>query len=191
MVTGSGEKARTSRFGDQDGVSVSIGGPDRLFLFDKLAVFDAADADVNFASVPILALPRADFILVGGYFHLDALKNGAASAQIIDAFVLTYALGTVATIDNDVADAGEFNLRTAQILAAATAGVAPHDKGVLQGTVPMAMNPANSYIDNNAGTLAVFLNMTLPDASIGVGVNRTLRVKGSLRLVTIGLGKNA
>jgi hypothetical protein len=191
MATGSGEKARTSRFGDQDGVSVSIGGPDRLFLFDKLAVFDAADGATNFASVPILALPRADLIVVGGYLHLDALKNGAASAQIIDAFVLNYSLGTVATVDNDIADATDFDLKTAVTLAAATAGVAPHDKGVLNGARVLASGGTTNYIDNNAGTLAVFLNMTMLDASIGVGVNRTLRVRGSLRLVTIGLGKNA
>lgn len=191
MATGSGEKARTSRFGDQDGVSVSIAGPERLFVFDKLAVFDAADAAVNFAAVPILALPRADLIVVGGHLHLDALKNGAASAQIIDAFVLSYSLGTVATVNNSLADATDFNLKTAATLAAATGGVAPHSQGVLNGAAVMAMNPANAYLDNNAGSLAVFLNMTLPDASIGVGVNRTLRVKGTLRLITIGLGKNS
>jgi len=191
MATGSGEKARTSRFGDQDAVSVSIAGPERPFFFDKLVVFDAADAAVNFASTPILALPRSDLIIVGGYLHLDALKNGAASAQIIDAFVLSYSLGTVATADNDLVDANEADLKPAATLAAATAGVSPHSKGVLDGARVLASGGATNYIDNNAGSLAVFLNMTLPDASIGVGVNRTLRVKGSLRLVTIGLGKNA
>ncbi len=186
MATGSGEKARTSRFGDQDGVSVSIAGPDRLFLFDKVVTFSNVGAAVEFSSTPLLALPRADIVVVAGYLHLDAIKVGA---NILDAFVLTYALGTVATIDNDVADAGEFNLKTAATLAAATAGVSPHSKGVLDGTAVLA-NGGASYLDNNAGTLSVFLNMTLPDASV-TGIASSLRVRGSLRLVTLGLGKNA
>lgn len=187
MATGSGEKSRTSRFGDQDAVSVSIAGPERLFLFDKLVPFSNVGGAVEFAATPIAALPKGNIIVLGGYLHLDVLES-PAQANIIDTFALSYALGTVATVNNSLADATDFDLKTAVTLAAATGGVAPHSKGVLDGAKVMAMNPANAYIDNTAGSLAVFLNMTLPDAAVsGAG---SLRVKGTLRLVTIGFGLN-
>jgi hypothetical protein len=187
MATGSGEKIRSSHFGEQDPVSSHLSGPDKLYLFDKTVTFSNVGSVVEFASTPLLALPRGDLIVVGGYLHLDAIKVGA---DILAAFVLSYGLGTVAQADNDLVDAGDVDLKTLTTLAAATAGVSPHSKGGLNGANVLASGGATNYLDNNAGTLAVFLNMTLPDASV-TGPLSSLRVKGSLRLVTIGLGKNA
>jgi len=188
MATGSGANIRVDRIGEGNDPSQDI----QLdsIPFDKLVVFDAADGAVNFAAVPIAGLPRGDVILIGGHLHLDALKVGASSAQIIDAFVLSYALGTIATVNNSLADATDFDIKTAVTLAAATGGVSPHSEGVLNGAAVLASGGTTNYIDNSAANRAVVLSMTLPDASIGVGVNRTLRVKGLIKLATIGFGKN-
>jgi hypothetical protein len=189
MTTGNGSKSRVDRIGQGNDLAQAI--QIKQFAFDKIVTFSNVGAAVEFSGTPIAGLPRGDIIIVGGHLHLTASKvNATLSANIIDAFILSYALGTVATVNNSLADATDFNLKTAVTLAAATAGVSPNTSGVLNGIVPMAMNPANAYVDNNAGTLAVFLNMTLPDASV-TGSASSLRVKGLLKLATIGFGKNS
>ncbi len=186
MASGNSSKNRVDRLGDGNDAAQDI--QLKVFPFSALLNFSNVGGVVEFAAANIAPLPRGDIIVVGGYLHLDALER-PAQANIIDAFILSYSLGTVATVNNSLADATDFNLKTAVTLAAATGGVAPHDKGVLNGAAVMAMNPANAYIDNNAGARAVFLNATLPDASIsGVG---SLRVRGTLSLATIGFGRNA
>lgn len=185
MTTGTGAGVRVDRIGAGNDPGQSI--QSNLYTFDKTVTFSNVGGAVEFASAPIVGLPKSDLIVLGGYFHLDAIKVGS---DILAAFVLSYGLGTVVQADNDLADAGDIDLKLAATLAAATAGVAPHSKGALDGAKVLAMGGTTNYIDNNAGSLAVFLNMTLPDASV-TGPLSSLRVKGSLRLITIGLGKNA
>lgn len=187
MASGTGAKVHTSRFGQGDDPAQVIVEPDEIITFDKTITFSNVGGAVEFSSALIAALPRADFILLGGYLHLDAFKVGT---DILSAFVLSYALGTAAQADNDLTDPTDFDLKTATTLAAATAGVSPHSRGGLEGAKVLASGGTTNYIDNNAGTLGVFLNMTLPDASV-TGPLSSLRVKGSLRLLTAGFGKNA
>lgn len=186
-ITTSSEKLRVDRLG-QGNDPAQDGYRSVLIAFDRIATFSNVGGAVEFAAVSLAGLPKADIIIVGGYLHLDAFES-PAQANIIDTFALSYSLGTVATVNNSLADATDFDLKTAVTIAAATAGVAPHDKGVLNGAKVLAMNPASAYFDNNDGLKAVFLNMTLPDNNIS-GL-ATLRVKGTLRLLTQGLGKNA
>jgi hypothetical protein len=188
MVASSGSKQRLDRIGQGNDL-----GSDPLHLtyvtFDKLVTFSNVGAAIEFASLPLCGLPRGDFLVAGGVLQLDVTES-PAQANLVDTFNLTTALGTTATADLTLAGT-DINLLTAAAAGVASGGVSPHIKRALNGinTLAGAAGAAADTFNNNAGALAVFLNMTLPDADISGLV--TLRCKGSIRLVTIGFGKNA
>lgn len=186
MATGATQRLNRIGQGD-DPAQVPFG---LIFLtFNKLVPFSNVGGVVEFASVPLCGLPLGHFIVMGGFLHLDALKN--ATADLISAtFNLSYSLGTAATPDNSIVAANEIDLLTAQTAAAAVAGVAAHQAKAFNGinTVAGAAAVAPGTYANPTGTLACFLNMTLPDADIS-GL-ASLRVKGTIRIAYCGLGKN-
>lgn len=182
------DRARLSHFGEKADPAQA---PFRLIRtsFNKLVTFSNVGGAVEFASTPLVGLPKGDFIVVGGVLVLDVTED-PLSANISNTYNVTCSLGTTATADNALATT-EINLLTAAAAGAAVASVSPHIKRAFDGinTLAGALAAAAGTFDNNAGSLAVFLNMTLPDADIS-GL-ATLRVKGNLRVLTCGLGKNA
>jgi hypothetical protein len=188
MVASSGSKQRLDRIGQGNDL-----GSDPLKLtyvtFNKLVTFSNVGGAVEFASTPLCGLPRGDFLVLGGVLQLDVTED-PASALLSDTYNVTAALGTTATADLTLATT-EINLLTAAAAGAAVAGVSPHVKRAFDGinTIAGALAAAAGTFNNNAGALAVFLNMTLPDADVSGLI--TVRVRGSVRLVTVGFGKNA
>lgn len=186
MVAASGaNQFRNSRFGDKEdpAQSMALGDP---IPFDKVITMSNVGGAVEFGSVAIAALPVGDVVVLAGVLSLDLIES---SANIVDTFTPTYSLGTTATADNALATT-EIDLLTAKTAGAATGGVSPHQKQVLDGAAVVASGTAASkYIDNNAAGKAVFLNVTIPDAQQTGAA--TLRVRGSLRLAVAGLGKNS
>ena len=174
MSTGTGAKARRARTGQQDPAqSVSL----ILQTFDKLITMSNVGGAVEFGSTPLVGLPIGDFIVMGGVLSLDAIES---SANIVNTFNVTTALGTTATADNTLAGT-EINLLTAAAAGAATGSLSPRIKRVIAAVA--------TPFDNNNAALAAFLNVTLPDADISGAAS--LRVRGTLRLLIAGLGKNA
>jgi hypothetical protein len=173
MATGNGAKTRKPRTG--------LGDPAQLLSiivqqFDKLITMSNVGGAVEFGSTPLVGLPIGDFIVLGGCLNLDAIES---SANIVNTFNVTTALGTVATADNALAG-NEVNL-----LAAAAAGAAVSSIKSIKRVIAGVATP----FDNNNAALAAFLNVTLPDADISGAAS--LRVRGTLRLLLAGLGKNA
>lgn len=188
MATGSSAKTRLDRVG-QGNDPAQDAGPGKLIQFSKLVTFSNVGGAVEFASIPLCGLPLGHFIVAGGFLHLDAFEE-TPQATIVDTFNLTASVGTAATADNALAGS-EINLLTALAAGAAVAGVSPHVARAFDGinTLAGALAAAAGTFANPTGTLAAFLNLTLPDADIsGLG---TLRIKGSVRIVTLGLGKNS
>lgn len=187
MTTGTGaNQHRASRFGKHDDPAqlLTLGDP---IQFDKTITMSNVGGAVEFGSVAIAALPQGDLMVLGGVLHLDLIVTG--QANISQTFTPSYSLGTSATADNALAGT-EIDLLTAQTAGAATSGVSPHQKKTLDGaTVVGSGTAASKYIDNNAGSKVVNLNVTIPDAQqSGAG---TVRVRGTLRLATAAFGKNS
>lgn len=178
MGTGTGAKARRSRFGQ--GAVDPAQNPDGLIVqpFDKLITMSNVGGAVEFGSTALVGLPIGDFIVMGGILCLDAIES---SANIVNTFNVTTALGTTATADNNLASpATDSNLLAAAAAGAATSSQSPRIK--------RPFGPITTPFDNNNAALAAFLNVTLPDADISGAAQ--LRVRGTLRLLLAGLGKN-
>jgi len=173
MVTGNGVKARRPRTG--------LGDPAQLLSlivqpFDKLITMSNVGGAIEFGSTGLVGLPIGDFIVMGGMLALDAIES---SANIVNTFNVTTALGTTATADLTLSGT-EINLLAAAAAGAATSSVSPRIKRAIAAVA--------APFDNNNAALAAFLNVTLPDADISGAA--TLRVRGTLRLLIAGLGKN-
>jgi hypothetical protein len=188
MVLDNGSKRRVDRIGQGNDLALD---PLKVTFvtFDKLVTFSNVGGAIEFAAVPLCGLPRGDFLVAGGVLQLDAFED-PSDPELVQTFNLTTALGTTATVDLTLATT-EINLLTAAAAGVASGGVGPHVKRALDGinTLAGAAGAAAGTFNNNAGALAVFLNMTLPDADVTGPV--TFRIKGSIRIVTIGFGKNA
>jgi len=189
MTTGTGANLhRRNRFGDHDSPIEKITS-DVPIQFDKTITMSNVGGAVEFGSVVIAGLPVGDLLIFGGVLHLDLIVTG--QANISQTFTPSYSLGTTPTADNNLgAPATDFDFLAAKTAGAATSGVSPHQKQVLDGTAIVASGTANSkYIDNNAANKTLSLNVTIPDAQqSGAG---TVRVKGSLKLAYAGLSKNS
>lgn len=189
MATGTGAKSgRIDRIGQGNDPAIDLAAP-RLFTFDKLVTFSSVGGAIEFASTPLVGLPLGHFIVFGGFLHLDVFEN-TPQANLVDTFNVTASLGTTATADNALATT-EINLLTAAAAGVAVGGVSPHIARAFDGinTVAGALAAAAGTFANPTGTLACFLNMTIPDADVS-GV-ATVRVRGSVRIAACGLGKNS
>lgn len=189
MVTNqAGSKIRRNRMGAGDDPA-QTGFRIAEIPFNKLVTFSNAGGAVEFAAAAIAGLPLGHFIVAGGFLHLDVTED-PLTANISNTYTVTCSLGTTATADNSLATT-EVNLLTAAAATIAVASVTPHIARALDGANVLsgAAAAAAGVFANPTGTLAVFLNMTLPDADVS-GL-ASLRVKGVLRLLTLGLGKNS
>lgn len=178
MVAGNGSKVRRPRTNQQDPAQNPAG----LIVvsFDKLITMSNVGGAVEFGGVVLSGLPIGDVLIQGGVLSIDAIET---SANISNTFNVTTALGTTLTADNNLASpATDSNLLAALAAGAASASQSPRIK--------RTFGPLSGAIDNNTGSAAaVFLNVTLPDADQSGAAQ--LRVRGTLRLLTAGLGKNA
>lgn len=148
-----------------------------IVTFDKLITMSNNGGAVEFGSTPLCGLPIGDFLIMGGVLSIDAIES---SASIVNTFNVTTALGTTATTDNNL------GATDGNILAAAAAGAATNS---VSPPIKRPFGPISTPFDNNNAALAAFLNVTLPDADISGAAQ--LRVRGTLRLLLAGLGKNA
>lgn len=188
MVAGTGANLlRRTHFDEKDN-PIERYNPAVPIVFDKTIVMSNVGGAVEFGSVVIAGLPVGDLVILGGVLSLDIIET---SANIVDTSTPSFALGTTATLDNNIgAPATDFDILVTKTTSASVAGVAPHQKQVLDGTAVVAgSSAAPYYIDNNAGTKAVNLNVTIPDAQITGAAS--IRVRGCLRMAIVGLGKNA
>lgn len=188
MPAGTGATQRLNRFGaGDDPAQVPLG--EILVPFNKLVTFSNVGGAVEFASTSLCGLPKGDLIVLGGFLHLDVTED-PLTANISNTYAVTCSLGTTATADNTLSGT-EINLLTAASAGAAIASVSPHVARAFDGinTVAGALAAAAGTLANSGATLSCILNMTLPDADIS-GL-ATLRVKGLVRIVYVGLGKNS
>lgn len=187
MTTGSNAGNRVNRLGAGDDPAQKPFGLIDV-TFNKLVTFSNVGGAIEFASTPLCGLPLGDFIVFGGVLHLDVTED-PLTANIVNTYTVTAALGTAATADLTLSG-NEINLLTALSAGAAVSSVSPHVTRNLDGvnTVAGALSLGAGTFRNPTGTLAVFLNMTLPDADIS-GL-ATLRVKGRLKLTYSAFGRN-
>lgn len=113
---------------------------------------------VGFGYVAIGALPQGNLLLLGAVAYLRFNKNGDSDIQ--DAFDGDYSVGTVGTVDVDVADTDEASLIPSTALGAATAGLSP----VVRGASTDALG--GGIIDNTANDKSVILNLLIDDTNI-------------------------
>lgn len=130
---------------------------------------------VGFGAGVIAGLPAGNILLLGAVAYAQFSKNGDADVQ--DAFDGDFSIGTVPTVDVDVADAGEANIIASTAFGAATAGLSP----ALRAT-----NATPVIIDNTDGSGELNLNVLIDDANISG--TATFLVNGSLNLSYIVLG---
>ena len=141
----------------------------------NFALTVAGATGVGFGSVVIAGLPAGNILLLGAVAYAQFSKNGDADVQ--DAFDGDFSIGTVATADTDVADAGEADIIASTALGAATAGLSP----ALRAT-----NATQAILDNTDGSLELNLNLLIDDANISG--DATFLVNGSLHIAYIALG---
>lgn len=147
----------------------------RRIQIRNLQVTVAGTTGVGFGSVAIEGLPQGNILFLGAVAYAQFSKNGDADVQ--DAFDGDFSVGTVPTVDVDLADSGEADIIASTPLGAATAGLSP----ALRAT-----NATQSILDNTDGTLELNLNLLIDDANISGSA--TFLVNGSLNLAYIVLG---
>jgi hypothetical protein len=136
-----------------------------------------ADGAPGFGTTVIAALPTGNLLFLGAVAYLQFTT---ADADVITTFDGDYSLGTVATVDGDVADANEADLIPSTAFGAATAKVSP----VIRGASTDALG--GGIIDNTAGDKYINLNVLIDDASISGAADFTVR--GSVHIACIVLG---
>lgn len=119
-------------------------------------------------------MDRGNILFLGAVSYL---QFSTSSANIIAAFTGTMSIGTVGTVDSDVADTGEANIIASTTVSAATAKVSP----VVRGT-----NVTSALIDNTDGDKNLNINLLIDDASISG--TATFSVNGVINLAYIVLG---
>lgn len=182
MATGSGAKDRRPRWNDRQSANVAeilnLRVPVR-----KLITVNAVGAAVGFGFAGLDAkIPKGDFILLGGVAWLR-FEESPLSANIIDTWEGDFSLGTVGTVDVDLADAGEANILASTALGPATAGVLARARYAIPGST--------TPVNNNALNGALFLNLLIDAASVTDGTTPTVLVSGNISLAIAPLGFNA
>jgi hypothetical protein len=144
----------------------------------NLAVSVVGASGVGFGFVAISGLPQGNLFLVGAVSYLRFNKNGAAALQ--DAFDGDYSIGTVGTVDVDVADPDEATIIPSTAMGAATAGLSP----VIRGAMTLALQ--GLPIDNTDSSKSVILNVLIDDANISG--TAAMLVDGIVELAFVVLG---
>ena len=156
-------------------VAGSGGASGKTVPIKDLAIRTSGAAGVGFGTAVIRGLPEGNILLLGAVAYLQFTKLDAGTIATFDG---DYSIGTVATVDNDVADAGEADIIPSTALGAATAGVSALVRGA---------NATQVILDNTDGSLEVNLNLLIDDASVSAD-DQDFTVSGVLSLAYIVLG---
>lgn len=131
----------------------------------------------SWGTAVVAGLPQGNILILGAVLSGVQLVKG--SANLIDAFVATLALGSDPTADATLGS-GEVDVIPATAQSAATGGT-------LSGArVASTATQNGTIIDNTAGDKELNLNVTVPDAS-STG-NSSFTVNGALHIAYIVLG---
>ena len=136
-----------------------------------------ADGAPGFGTAVLAGLPQGNILYLGAVSYLQFTT---ADADISATFDGDYAIGTVPTANNSLADAGDADIVPSTAFGAATAKVSP----VIRGASTDALG--GLIIDNTAGTLELNLNVLIDDAAISGAADFT--VQGSVHIAYVLLG---
>lgn len=136
----------------------------------------AGVAAVGFGTAVLGDFPEGNILFLGAISYLQFLT---ADADIIATWSGNYSVGTVATVDNDVADTGEADVIASAAIGAATAKLSPVTRGE-KSTVAM--------FDNTDGSLELNLNLLIADASFTDGQSADFTANGYVQLCYIVMG---
>lgn len=148
----------------------------RLVVDESLSFTGATGAAV-FATAPLAGLPEGNILLLGSVANLTF--TGPGSANLTDDFQGDYALGTVPTADNDLADSGEADLIASTAIPAATTEVSANVR---------ATNATQAIIDNTAGDKEINLNVLLDADEVTNAQTVAVAVTGTVDIAYIVLG---
>jgi len=151
------------------------GNSGKTFPVSALAITTSGATGVGFGTAVIRGLPEGNILLLGAVAYLQFTKGSAGTIATFDG---DYSIGTVPTVDNDVADAGEADIIPSTALGAATAGVSPMVRGA---------NATQVILDNTDGSLELNLNLLIDDASVSADA-QAFTVSGVVSLAYIVLG---
>ena len=136
-----------------------------------------ADGAPGFGTAVLAGLPQGNLLFLGAVSYL---QFSTADADITATFDGDYAIGTVPTANNSLADAGDADIVPSTPLGAATAKVSP----VVRGASTDALG--GGVIDNTDGSLELNLNLLIDDVAISGAADFT--VNGVVHLALIVLG---
>ena len=136
-----------------------------------------ADGAPGFGTKVLSGLPQGNLLFLGAVSYL---QFSTSDADVTATFDGDYAIGTVPTANNSLADAGDADIIPSTALGAATAKVSP----VVRGASTDALG--GGIIDNTDGSLEVNLNLLIDDAAISGAADFT--VKGVVHIAVIVLG---
>ncbi len=162
-------KGFTHSIGDMPKVGVS-------YPINNLAIAVANGAP-GYGSAVITGLPVGNILFLGAVAYLQFTT---ADSDVTTTFTGTCSIGTAATVDGDVADAGEADILPSTAISAATAGVSPVVRLVSTDAI------GGGIIDNTAGTLVLNLNLLIDDAAISAAGD--FKVSGVVHLAAFVLG---
>lgn len=148
------------------------------FRASDLAITVDGALGVGFGTAVLGDLPAGNILLLGAVSYLQFTT---ASASVQDAFDGDFSIGTVATVDLDLADAGEADIIPSTALGAATAKVSP----LVRGVSTTSLNGV--ILDNTDGSLELNLNLLIDDANIAAD-DVDFTVDGELILLYSVLG---
>lgn len=136
-----------------------------------------ADGAPGFGTVVIGALPQGNLLFLGAAAYL---QFETADADVTATFDGDFSIGTVATIDGNLADANEADIIPSTALGAATAKLSPVVRGVSTDAL------GGLIIDNTDGSLELNLNLLIDDLSIAGAAG--FLANGVLHIAMIVLG---
>lgn len=144
----------------------------------QVAVSVVGATGVGFGFATVGALPQGNLLFLGAVSYLRFNKNGDVDIQ--DAFDGDYSIGTVGTVDVDVADTDEASLIPSTAMGAATAGLSP----VIRGASTDALG--GGIIDNTAADKSIIVNVLIDDANISG--TASMLIDGTIEIALIVLG---
>lgn len=151
--------------------------------FRDYPVTVTANGDVaGTGSEPFLQLPEGNILVLGAAASL-AFKTDSADVEAD--FEGDFAVGTAANVDQDLTDAGEFNILPATAIPAATAGATGP---VRAASAPGADMLHGLILDNTAGDALLYLNLMIDNADFAPSGEAEVLVNGFVSLALVVLG---
>lgn len=131
----------------------------------------------GYGSAILSGLPQGNLLFLGAVSYLQL---SSVAAGVTATFTGSHSVGTVPTVDSDLADAGEADIIPSTAITAAVGKVS----SVLRGASTDALG--GGIIDNTDGSLELNLNVLIDDAAISA--DSAFTINGSLHIAYIVLG---